>query len=188
MFRKIGKAAFSGVFSNAPAGSSQILHPERYFARQKPVLPDFPKLNWSEEQEVTEGSMGEFDHRVLLWQYIGRKQAEELASHLRGAQFRLTAGGRGQRPVLEYVSQWDSEVSAAAFFHAYKKVLAGKWKRCTPSSDTDKVFTGRGDNGFFVTHLNGNILVSVEGLRDPATWASLKASFPEGKKDGKDLS
>ncbi|MDQ2841841.1 MAG: hypothetical protein M3Y72_12545 [Acidobacteriota bacterium] len=186
VFQKMGKSAFNAVFANAPAASSQILHPERYFAREKPVVPELPKLNLGgADQEVTEGALGEFDHQMLLWQYAGREKAQELAPHLRGAQFRLTAGEKGEKPVLEYVSQWDSNKSAEGFFQAYKKVLNGKWKRCIPSSDNDKIFAGKGDDGYFVTHLNGNTLVSVEGLRDSASWASLKAGLARRKKENK---
>ena len=174
VFRKVGKAAFGAVFTNAPVSSAQIMQPDRYFAHEKPVTPELPKLNLgSGGSEVTEGTMGEFDHRILLWQYLGLPKANELARHLRGAQFRVTKPDKNSRPVLEYVSQWDSEKAAGDFFAAYKKVLGQKWKRCEATVNTTAAFAGSGDNGFFVTHLNGDTLVSVEGMSSAATWARL---------------
>jgi hypothetical protein len=178
VFRKLGKGAFAAVFTNAPVASSQILHPDRYFANERPSVPEIPELDVDNaDDEVTEGSLGEFDQRMLLWQYVGESRASELAPHMRGAQFRVVAAGKKGRPVLEYVSQWDSSRSASDYFTAYKKILRGKWKRCTASTDSDKAFAGLGDNGFFVTHLSGDTLVSVEGLSDATTWAALKAAL-----------
>ena len=177
VFRKLGKSAFGAVFANAPLTSAQIMHPERYFNHDKPVIPDLPKLNLgSQGSEVTEGAMGEFDHRMLLWQYLGLPKANELAPHLRGAQFRVSKFDKNNRPVLEYVSQWDSEKEAAEFFAAYKKVLGQKWKRCDATVNTVAAFAGSGDNGFFVTHLKGDTLVSIEGMSSSATWAALDSS------------
>ncbi len=182
VFRKLGKGAFAAVFTNAPVASSQILHPERYFANEKPSVPALPELNVDNPgDDVTEGSVGEFDQRMLLWQYVGEAQASELAPHMRGAQFRVIASGKRRRPVLEYVSQWDSNRSASEYFTAYKRVLRGKWKRCEASVDSDRAFAGRGDNGFFVTHISGDTLVSVEGLSGAATWAGLKAALRSRK-------
>ncbi len=182
VFRKVGKSAFSAVFREAPSASSQILHPEQYFAREKPLIPTLPRLDLGQsDKEVTEGSVGEFDHRLLLWQYVGQARAYELASHLKGAQFRVTSTGKGRKPVLEYISKWASGKSAAEYFAAYKKVLEGKWKRCDASTNNSTEFAGVGDDGFFVTHLRGDTLISVEGLEDPAGWAALQAGFRAGK-------
>ena len=41
-----------------------------------------------------EGLIGEFDHRMLLKQYLGDAKAAELPPHLRGAQYRILANGR----------------------------------------------------------------------------------------------
>ncbi len=187
VFRKMGKPAFSAVFKSAPLSSSQIIHPDRYFAHLKPSTPELPKLDLGRaDEEVTEGSVGEFDQQMLLWQYVGRPRAMALAPHLLGAQFRLTALRKGTKPVLEYVSQWDSERSAADYFAAYKKVLSGKWRRCDASLDSESVFAGSGDSGYFVTHLRGDVMVSVEGLSDATTWAGLKAELAGRKRYQRD--
>ena len=182
VFRKIGKAAFNAVFRDAPVATSQILHPERYFAHERPLIPSLPKLDLGQsDKEVTEGSVGEFDHRMLLWQYVGQAKANALAAHLKGAQFRVTSAAKGGAPVLEYISKWDSGNNAAAYFAAYKQVLEGKWKRCDASTNTGTEFAGRGDSGFFVTHLSGDTLISVEGLKNSAAWAAMRAGFKAGK-------
>ena len=175
VFRSYGKSSFDAVFTNPPTSSSEIIHPDRYFVHRKVTEPDLPKLDLGgEDSEIAEGSVGEFDHRMLLWQYVGQEKALSLSPHLQGAQFRMTSSGKKRHPVLEYVSRWDSAKTAAEFFNAYKKVLRGKSKRCDVLTDSAALFTGFADAGFFVTHLSGDTLVSVEGLPDPVSWADLK--------------
>ena len=175
VYKKMGKAAFSAVFANAPMDSAQIIHPDRYFAHQKPVDPELPKLILTNEgKEITEGSMGEFDHRMLLRQYFDEAKATGLAPHLRGGRFRIVPSGKQHKPVLEYVSEWDSNDRAATFFAAYEKILRRKWKHCDGSTVTESTFAGTGDNGYFVTYLTGDKVSSIEGLSDLNDWQRLK--------------
>ena len=176
VYRKMGEPAFSAVFTDPPVDSSQIIHADRYFAHIKPVKPELPALGLMREgKEITKGSVGEFDHEMLLKQYLGDAKAAELPPHLRGAQYRIVTSGKNRRPVLQYVSQWDSSQSARKFFAAFEKVLHAKWQRCDPSIENGTTFAGTGDDGYFVARLNGTIVSSIEGVRDPADWQRLKS-------------
>lgn len=179
VYKKMGKAAFSAVFANAPIDSAQVMHPERYFKHEQPTIPELPKLAFvSDGKEVTEGSVGEFDHLMMLQQYAGEGKASALAPHLRGGQFRIVAVGKDRRPVLEYVSEWDSDEQAANFFTAYERVLQGKWKHCEVSMSRENVLAGSGDNGYFVTRRMENRVWSVEGVGDASEWEDLKRAQP----------
>ncbi len=175
VYRKLGKAAFAEVFLHPPVSSTQIIHPEKYFAHEKPAEPALPKLA-QEGKEVTDGSMGEFDHQMLLQQYLGAAQANDLAPHLRGGQFRIVTRGRDGKPVLLYAAEWDSPESAAAYFAGYQKVLQKKWKQCDFSQQKATIAAGTGDNGSFVVWLSGKVVSSVEGLRDNAEWQRLQTA------------
>jgi hypothetical protein len=191
VYRKMGKASFSAVFTDAPVDSAQVIHPERYFRHEKAATPEVPRAALkSEGKEVSEGSVGEFDHRILIRQYLGETKARQLAPHLRGGQFRVVTSGKAHKPVLEYASQWDSEEQASNFFAVYRKILQAKWKRCDITIDSPLAIAGTGDNGYFVTRLAGSTVSSVEGLSDPADWrraggaprfsGSLRARHPPG--------
>ncbi len=176
VYHKLGKAAFAEVFTHPPANSTQIIHPEKYFAHEKPTKPALPKLS-SEGKEVTDGSMGEFDHQMLLQQYLGAPTANELAPHLRGGQFRIVmTRGRDAKPVLLYTAEWDSSNSADEYFEAYRKILKAKWQHCDFTVDKPNMMAGTGDNGPFVVWLSGNVLSSVEGLKNAAEWQRLQAT------------
>jgi hypothetical protein len=165
VYKKMGKASFDAVFKDPPVDSSQIYHPDRYFAHIKPLKPELPKLApKTEGKEVTEGSMGEFDHKMLLSTYLGAAKATEMAPHWRGGQFRIMSRGKKASPLLEYASAWDSNASAAAYFAAYQKILRGKWKQLTVLSSDPSTFAGQGDDGYFISRLKGEVVSSIEGM------------------------
>ena len=117
VFKRMGKNAFAAVFTDPPVDSSQVMHPEKYFAHQQPAKPKLPKLVVDGKlREVTDGSMGEFDHSILLRQYLGNTKAAAISSHLAGGQFRIVEIGKLKHPILLYASQWDSEATAADYF------------------------------------------------------------------------
>jgi hypothetical protein len=176
VYKKMGKSSFSAVFASAPVDSAQIIHPERYLSHTTAAQPELPKLIPKEEsKEITEGSVGEFDHQMLLRQYLGQEKADALAPHLRGGEFKIIAAGKQRNPVLEYVSEWDSEAQATTFFSDYEAILQAKWKHCDVSVNRHTLFAGVGDNGYFVTRLSGSTVSSIEGLSDPKIWERLKA-------------
>ncbi len=89
--------------------------------------------------------------------------------------FEIFEAGKQRKPVLEYVSEWDSEEQAANFFASYEKILQTKWKHCDPSVTTETIFAGTGDNGYFVARQTGNTVSSIEGLSNISDWQRLKA-------------
>jgi hypothetical protein len=161
VYQKMGKDAFAAVFTDPPSDTSQILHPDQYFAHLKPLKPALPKLPpAAKTKEISEGSVGEFDHLILIRQFLGEKAAATFSGHLRGGQFQILTRNKSKHPVLLYASQWDTESHAAAFFAAYQKILLSKWKACHFLTPT----TGQGDNGYFALTLTGTIVTSTEGL------------------------
>ena len=143
VYRKMGKQAFAKVFTEPPADSAQVIHPELYFSHVKAAHPEVPKTSEGKDtNELTGGSAGEFDHRMMLRQFVSEEQALSLSPHTRGGQFRILTVGKEKRPVLQYASQWDSDQNAAAFFALYPKVLAGKWKRCDISLVSENLVAG----------------------------------------------
>ncbi len=175
VYKKMGQKSFAAVFEDPPADSAQIIHPERYFAHQKPSKPVLPTISAQDKGKViTDGSVGEFDHEMLLRQYDGEQLSNSLAPCLRGGQFEILAMGKDRKPLLEYASEWDSPEDADRFFHAYKKVLKAKWKQCDWTTEKEGILAGTGDNGYFVARLQGVSVTSVEGLSDAAEWRRLQ--------------
>jgi hypothetical protein len=184
VYKRLGRQAFMAVFTDAPIDSSQIIHPDRYFAHEQPTRPALPQAaTLKTAEEITQGSVGEFDHSMLLRQFAGEEQASALAPHVRGGQFRIVAAGKDRKPVLQYSSEWDSSEEASAFFKLYPKFLSGKWKHCDISLANNSVLAGTGDTGLFVVRLSGTLVSSLEGLSDTEEWQRLKGISAEDAKD-----
>lgn len=174
VYKHMGKRAFSAVFTNPPCDSAQILHPDRYFAQEKPPKLQLPRLALNRQKELTEGSVGEFDHEILLRQYLGREKADALAPHVRAGQFEIFSVGREQKPLLEYVSEWDSDQEAMNFFSSYQKIMKAKWRQFDVSTRKQNMIAGTGDNGYFVVRVASDTVSSIEGLGDLEDWNRLK--------------
>ncbi len=175
VYHKLGKAAFAEVFTHPPVNSAQIIHPEKYFAHEKPTEPALPKLTQRRQR-----NHGWFDGRIRSSDasaaVSGRGQSGELAPHLRGGQFRIVMPqGHDGKPVLLYAAEWDSPHSANEYFAAYRKILQAKWRRCVFSEEKPTMIAGSGDNGYFVVWLSGNIVSSVEGLRTTRNGSGCRA-------------
>jgi hypothetical protein len=173
VFQKMGKKAFAAVFTDPPVDSAQIMQPKKYFLHVAPVRPPLPKLDGTRKQ-LAKGVLGEFDHEMLIRQYLGLPEARALSPHLAGAAYRIVAVDKAHKPVLAYASAWDTGEDASRFFADYRKILESKWTRCDPTVSNGSLFAGSGGNGFFVVRLAGKVVTSIEGLPDRSEWEKLQ--------------
>jgi len=166
VYEKRHQLALADVFRDPPTSTQQVLHPDKYFAHTHPALPILPK-DPKGVKRFAEGVMGELDHSVLLRQYASSDEAQEIAPKLAGSQYRLLEGKKNKRVELVYASAWSDAPTAQRFFHLYRKILEGKWKKLQVASETESVLTGEGDDGWFRVNLDGNVVRSTEGWEKP---------------------
>ena len=159
---KSGNAAFSEVFRHPPASTQQILHPETYPDRIPLMPPLLPVPNKRKYKLVSEGTVGEIDHKVLLKQFGGD---QELAEKWRGGRYRLVEQKRGNYTVLSYVVEWADAEAASKYFEFYRKVLAEKNSKSAVDSETGTRVTGHSDDGRFELELTGSRVTTLEGMR-----------------------
>src|ERR1700675_540093 len=70
VYKKLGREAFSEVFPHPPASTQKILHPGWSLSHSASAASDPPRVrDHRAVRELAEGSLGEFDFRVLLSQY-----------------------------------------------------------------------------------------------------------------------
>ncbi|HEY9142259.1 MAG TPA: hypothetical protein VIN93_15275 [Bryobacteraceae bacterium] len=158
---------FAEVFTDPPVSTQQIQHPEKYFAKVTPTQPDLPDPHLPRGYRgLIRGELGELEHAILLEQYVGKSQAEEVAPHWRGCRFELRENKKAARVVLLYAVEWDDGPAAAKYFSLYRRILAKKWKHMTVDTETADRVSGLGDDGRFELRRTGAIVTSVEGM-DP---------------------
>jgi hypothetical protein len=168
IFQKLGRDGFSEVFRHPPVSTQQIIHPESYLSHLAPHIPDSPRPPAPHEfRELTGGTLGELDYRILLSEYLGKDEGTAVAAHLSGSSYELFEQKSGRFPLLTYASTWDSPESAAKFLAQYNRVLRGKWKQLEITTETASELSGRGDSGYFRTWISGATVNHVEGLQSP---------------------
>ena len=62
---------------------------------------------------------------------------------------------------------WNDPRIAREYFDAYQEILQKKWKRFDVQSRGDALSSGSGDGGYFVLRLDGAVVRSLEGLKEP---------------------
>jgi hypothetical protein len=174
VFRKVGQQAFAEVFVRPPVSSGQIMHPERYLAHAGVAIPDTPAVPDAHNfRKLGDGTLGEFDFRILLTQYAGAEDGVSAAEDLVGGSFELLEHKRQRFAVLAVASSWDSPESAQRYFELYKRVMRGKWKTEEVTSETPNRVEGRGDSGYFQVWLDGVTVNQLEGLGAPRRGARI---------------
>jgi hypothetical protein len=165
VYRKLGRESFAEVFQRPPLSTQQIIHPEKYLEHVAPDIPVLPAIPDAKRfHKVGDGTLGEFDFRVLLQEYAGKDEAAALAPHATGGMYELLEAKHDRHPVLAFAANWDTADSARAFFGDYRKVLSGKSKSCTFDSESAMELAGRNEYGYFRVRLDGKRFESVEGL------------------------
>jgi hypothetical protein len=168
IYRKLGKAAFTQVFKDAPLSTQEILHPEDYDDKIVPAHPKLPKdpigKDSKDLRKLTDGDVGEFDYSAILRQYLSQTEGRQAASHWRGGTYALYEYKKTKMPLLVHVSDWDSPMAARDFMRLYLDVLRAKWKRIEIRQQTDTEVTGTGDRGDFSLRLEGASVLCMEGV------------------------
>ncbi|MBK9168342.1 MAG: hypothetical protein IPM24_12850 [Bryobacterales bacterium] len=165
---RMGKEGFTEVFRRPPTTSQQILHPEKYFDRVQPSVPDLPRMPGRGFKTLTKGMFGELDCQILIRQYASRERAETLAPLWRGGQYHVREYRKKGLVVLSLAVDWQTQEAAEEFFAFYRNLLAQKWTRLDVTDESATRLTGRGDDGYFEVTRDGSVVRSVEGLERPA--------------------
>jgi hypothetical protein len=166
--QKLDDGAFAEVFRRPPVSTQQVLHPEKYFAHVMPTRPALPEFSGRGYKRLAVGTMGELDHAILIEQFRDEHEAGRIAPHWRGGVYALQENKAEHRVVLEYAVEWEDGDWARQFFEAYQSSLCKKWRKIEVQAASDAIFAGLGDDGYFVVRLDGAVVRSLEGLRDPA--------------------
>lgn len=162
LYRKDGQRSFSEVFQRAPDSTQQVIHPERYEDGDKPDFPEAPRLPPGYKQ-ILDGTLGEFDFRVLLTAYGSAEEARKISGHLSGATYRTGEDRHTKADLITFAARWDSADSARRFLSLYAAALERKAGACTFSRRTDEDLEGRNRAGFFHVDASGPVVRATEG-------------------------
>lgn len=192
LYKRGGWTAVSRAFTELPKSSEQILHAEKYFAKELPVkvnLPDISGLlNASGKSAVNSGDdlwrrvdydvTGELGFNLILDEFLkSSDESKRAAAGWGGDRFAAYEGPRPGDVFIVQLSVWDTEKDAREFFDAYAKRTERRYpngqKSDWPDSDNatskSKLQTGLGyrwltSEGSVVMTLRGSRVIVLEGL------------------------
>jgi hypothetical protein len=113
------------AYDDPPASSEQVMHPEKYFARDEPqvvTLPDFGPLLAEGWREVDRDVLGEIGLLAWLFDHLDYEAAAAGAAGWDGDAYTLWWDGQGHH-VLAVQTVWDAPGEAAQFFEIFTDYL-----------------------------------------------------------------
>ncbi len=171
VFKRGGWELVSRAYNELPASTEQILHPEKYFAREAPlkvVWKDVSVLlgkGWKAEDHDVNGEWG---YQLILDEYLKSKdESRKAAEGWHGDSFALYTGPTKDDLALTHRTVWDTEQDAAEFFAAYTKRTTARYK-VEPAGDvTPTQRRWNTSEGSVLVELSGTSVVIVEGAPTP---------------------
>ncbi len=184
VFRKGGWPAVSQAFAELPQSSEQILHPEKYFAKEAPVkvtLPDLRAELGSGWKRIDYDVNGEWAYYLILDQFLNVKaESQRAAAGWGGDRYEVYQGANPDQVLIAQLSVWDTEHDASEFFDAYIKrtgirYAAAKAITQGPTSDSRRQWTTA--EGGVLIELTGKRVLIVEGIPNTADSQRLVKSL-----------
>jgi hypothetical protein len=165
-----------------PQSSEQILHPEKYFAREAPVKVDLPELDtllgkgWTRlDYDVN----GEWSYFQMLDEFLrAEKESQKASAGWGGDRFALYENRAAQQVLLAQLTAWDTELDAEEFFAAYVSRTERRYKnaiadtRASVPAQTRRVWRTTGE-GLVVMERQGARVAILEGVPEKANLNAL---------------
>jgi len=172
-------------YKRLPSSSAQIMHPEKFIAREEPIkiqIPDLQPVLGADWKRADQDVNGEFGYLVMLEQFINRQQSSNATRGWRGDRYALYENKQNGQSVLVQYTTWDSPSAAKAFLDAYSvrtQIRYETGEATHPSAGTDLYAT---KEGLASISLHDRDVVIVEGSRDKDQLNALMSALLKSKK------
>ena len=177
--RRGGWELVSKAYAELPQSTEQILHPEKYFAREAPVKIQSPNLaarlgaNWKRTDYDVNGEWGYY---LILNEFLpARDEALKAAAGWAGDRYALYEDARAGGVALAQMTQWDTEQDAAEFFDAYARRTEQRYQGATAEQTADAAQrrAWQTKEGLVVLERRGARVAILEGIGAKANPAEL---------------
>ena len=182
VYRRGGWQLVSEAYKNLPQSTEQILHAEKYFAREAPLKINLPEIagllgkGWTRlDYDVT----GEWGYFQILDEYLrAEKESQQAVAGWGGDRFALYENRAKRQVLLAQLTAWDTEQDAAEFFDAYVKRTERRYQsavadtRASVPAATRRVWRTMGE-GKAVIERQGARVCILEGVPENADVKAL---------------
>jgi hypothetical protein len=172
LYHRGGWSLVSKAFRDLPQSSEQILHPEKYFAREVPVrvtLPDIGSYLGTGWKQIDSDVNGEWSFYLMLDEFLKAKaESQKAAAGWAGDRYLVYEEPSQRDCFIAQASAWDRETDAQEFFDAYAKRTLLRYPEA--QAETGRAEKGvirrawETDQGRVVMEKKGNQVIVLEGL------------------------
>jgi hypothetical protein len=190
VYRRGGWPLVSEAYKNLPQSTEQILHAEKYFAREAPIkidLPDIARLLGKGWARLDYDVNGEWSYFQILDEFLrAETESRTAAAGWGGDRFALYENRATRQALLAQLTAWDTESDAREFFDAYVKRTGRRYKdaiadtRQSVPVETRRVWRTMGD-GLVVIERRGARVCILEGVPEKADARALLEKILSGK-------
>jgi hypothetical protein len=165
LYRRGGWALVSKAFTDLPQSTEQILHVDKYFAREAPVKVEMEDIRaglgtgW---KRIDYDVNGEWGYYLILNEYL-KTGAAEAAAGWSGDRFAVYEEPRTAQILITQMTLWDTEQDAREFFDAYASRTESRYAGTTAMEMARGTANApaRGWN----TPRDGRVLMELRGKR-----------------------
>ena len=172
LHRRGGWPLISKAYAELPQSTEQILHAEKYFAREAPVKVHLPNLapalgaGWRRTDYDVNGEWG---YLKIVGEYLTiREESRRAAAGWAGDRYALYEQARGGGVVLAQMTAWDTEQDAAEFFDAYARRTELRYKgaeaQVPPNGDSELRRSWWTNEGDVFLERRGSRVAVLEGV------------------------
>ncbi|HEX8162829.1 MAG TPA: hypothetical protein VF538_13235 [Pyrinomonadaceae bacterium] len=127
-----GWKAVDDAYARLPQSTEQIIHPEKYFAREGParVAPrDLTPALGRDWKQIDADVNGEWGYYLILDQFLkDEKESKRAAAGWGGDRYALYENQKTRETLLAQDTVWDTEQDAQEFLDAYAKRTELRYK------------------------------------------------------------
>jgi hypothetical protein len=132
LYKRDGWPLVSKAFTDLPQSTEQILHVDKYFAREAPIklsLPNIASALGNGWKQVDVDVNGEWGYYLILNEYLkSDAESKRAAAGWGGDISGLYEGRKAGEVAIAQISVWDTEPDAVEFFNAYAKRTEVRYK------------------------------------------------------------
>jgi hypothetical protein len=172
-------------YASLPASTEQIMHPDKFIARDNPVkieLPDLVALLGKDWKQEDADVNGEFGYQVVLAEFISKRKARAAAAGWGGDRYALFENKTTCATVLVEYTAWDSASDAKEFFDAYSERTEKRYKVSKPTDASSNPRIYETSEGLVSIELRDKDVVIIEGAKNGEQLARLSGRLWQSKK------
>lgn len=140
LFKRGEFEAVDAAYSDPPTSTEQVLHPEKYFAREMPVPVECPEITSSLGEGWTLADtnvLGEFDIDELLMTELSETDADDGAEGWGGCQYRFYSNAGSGENLLVIDLKWDTPEEAEEFAGLFGEYVENRYGQEEGSYELD---------------------------------------------------